>query len=327
MDAGLFRSLQLSLDLFMDKRSGIVTQDNSYPAGFGVNPPYRNVGKVTTRGLELSMNYDKTFGDFSLHIGGMLSCIKDKIDYMAEVPPASPQAAATGNPLGAIFGYQDDGFYDISDFDEDGNLISTLPYPTFGAVQPGDVRYADQNGDMIIDEQDKIKISDGANPNLYYALNARFTYKGFDLGFLLQGVGNREIDLLDAASKVIAFRDNSTIYDIATNRWAYYPEQGIDTRGIAKYPRLTTEDNTNNYQKSTLWIGNGNFLILRNIEIGYTLPTHIGAKLGLQKLRIYVSGVNLLSFSALKRKYQMDPERMTGYPGVKSYNIGLSVGF
>ena len=327
LDAGLFRSLQLSLDLFMDKRSGIVTQDNSYPAGFGVNPPYRNVGKVTTRGLELSMNYDKTFGDFSLHIGGMLSCIKDKIDYMAEVPPASPQAAATGNPLGAIFGYQDDGFYDISDFDEDGNLISTLPYPTFGAVQPGDVRYADQNGDMIIDEQDKIKISDGANPNLYYALNARFTYKGFDLGFLLQGVGNREIDLLDAASKVIAFRDNSTIYDIATNRWAYYPEQGIDTRGIAKYPRLTTEDNTNNYQKSTLWIENGNFLTLRNIEIGYTLPTHIGAKLGLQKLRIYVSGVNLLSFSALKRKYQMDPERMTGYPGVKSYNIGLSVGF
>lgn len=326
-DAGFFNSLQLSLDLFLDKRTGIVTQDNSYPAGFGVNPPYRNVGEVTTKGMELTLSYAKSFGDFSLRIGGMLSCLKDKIDYMAEVPPASPRAAMTGNPLGAIFGYQDAGFYDISDFDGEGNLLPTLPYPTFGTVQPGDVRYTDQNGDMIIDEQDKVKISDGANPNLYYAVNAQFAYKGFDFGFLLQGVGSREINLLDASSKVIAFRNNSTIHAIAADRWAYYPEQDIDTRGIAKYPRLTTGDNTNNYQKSTLWIENGNFLTLRNVELGYTLPARIGAKIGLQKLRIYVSGVNLLSFSPLKRKYRMDPERMTGYPGVKSYNIGLSVGF
>lgn len=327
IDAGLFRSLQLSLDLFRDKRTGIVTRDNSYPAGFGVDPPYRNVGKVTTRGMEITLSYAKRFGDFSLQVGGMLSYLRDKIDYMAEIPPASPRAAATGNPLGAIFGYQANGFYDISDFDGNGSLISTNPYPTFGTVQAGDVRYRDLNGDMIIDERDKVKISDGANPNLYYALTATIGWKGFDLGLVLQGVGGREVNLLDASSKVIAFRNNSTAHPIAAGRWAYYPEQGIDTRGNARYPRLSTGDNTNNYQNSTLWIERGNFLTLRNIELGYTLPARVGSKIGLQKLRIYLSGVNLVTFSPLKRKYDLDPERMTGYPGVKSYNIGLSVGF
>lgn len=327
VDARLFNALQLSLDLYRDERTGIVTRDNSYPAGFGVDAPYRNVGEVTTEGLELSLNFDRRFGDFSLHVGGMLACLRDRIDYMAEIPPASPRATATGNPLGAVFGYQDDGFYDITDFDEAGNLLPTLPYPTFGTVQPGDVRYTDLNGDRVIDEQDKLKISDGANPNLYYALSASLAYKGFDLGFLLQGVGNRRVDLLDAGSKVIAFRNNSTIHPIATGRWAYYPDEGIDTRGSARFPRLSTGDNTNNYQHSTLWIENGNFLTLRNIELGYTLPARIGSKIGLRKVRVYLSGVNLLTFSPLKRKYGMDAERMTGYPGVKSYNIGLSVGF
>lgn len=327
INANLLQSLRFTVDFFQDKRSDIVTVDNHYPAGVGVTPPYRNVGKVTTRGLDMTVNYSRAFGDFRFNVGGTLSYIKDKIDYMAEIAPASALAAKTGNCLGAIFGYKALGFYNVDDFDSDGALKASIPTPTFGTVQPGDVRYADINGDNLVNEEDMMKISDGSNPDLYYSFNANLAYKGFDLGFLFQGVGNRDINLLDASNKVVAFRNNSTVYSIAEGRWAYYPEQGIDTRAAATYPRLSTADNTNNYKNSTLWIKNGSFLTLRNVELGYTLPRSICSKIGMERLRIYVNGVNLLSFSSLKSDYDMDPERMTGYPGIKSYNIGLSVGF
>lgn len=327
VDANLFQSLRLTVDYFTDKRSGIVTIDNHYPAGVGVASPYRNVGKVTTKGMDMTLMYNNSFGDFSFSVGGTLSYIKDNIDYMAEIAPASPLATQTGNCLGAIFGYKALGFYDVNDFNADGSLKSTFPTPTFGTVQPGDVRYADINGDNIVNEEDLMKISDGSNPNLYYSILANFSYKGFDLGLVFQGVGNRDINLMNATNKVIAFRNNSTVYPIAEGRWAYYPEQGIDTRNGATYPRLSTADNTNNYKNSTLWIKDGSFLTLRNIELGYTLPSKLGKKVGMQNLRIYVNAVNLFTCSKLKSDYSMDAERMTGYPGIKSYNIGLSVGF
>lgn len=327
INANVFSSLRVTFDLFQDKRSDIVTIDNHYPAGVGVTPPYRNIGKVTTKGLDLTLNYNKSFGDFWFSVGGTLSYVKDKINYLAEIAPASPLAAQTGNCLGAIFGYKALGFYDINDFEADGSLKSTIATPTFGTVQPGDIRYADINGDNIVNEQDMQKISSGSTPNLYYSLTANFAYKGFDFGLLFQGVGNRDINLLNASNKVIAFRNNSNVYSIAEGRWAYYPEQNIDTRANATYPRLSTADNSNNYKNSTMWIKDGSFITLRNIELGYTLPKHLSGKIGMQNLRIYVNGVNLLTFSSLKKDYDMDPERMTGYPGIKSYNVGLTVGF
>lgn len=327
LNALLFDGLRISADFFQDKRTDIVAVDNHYPAGVGVTPPYRNLGKVTTKGVDLTLNYSQSLGDFSYSVGGMLSYVHDRIDYMAEVAPASALAAQTGHCLGAIFGYKATGFYDVADFNADGSLKSGLPTPTFGTVQPGDVKYADINRDGRVSEEDMMKISNGYNPDIYYSFNANFTYRDFDLGFLFQGVGGRDVNLMDAKNKVVAFRNNSTAYPVAENRWAYYPQQGIDTRATATYPRLSTADNTNNYKTSTMWIKNGNFLTLRNVELGYTLPSKIGAKAGLQHLRVYVNGVNLLNFSSLKRNYHMDPERMTGYPGVKSYNIGLNLGF
>ena len=157
-DVKLFNSLQMTLDLYREDRSGIITQDNSYAAGLGVTPPYRNVGKTMTQGEELALSYLKTFGDFTIGAGGMISYLSDKINYMAEIPPASPYAALTGKNIGALIGYESDGFYDITDFDADGNLLSSLPSPQFGKVQPGDIRYKNQNNDNVIDERDKVSI-------------------------------------------------------------------------------------------------------------------------------------------------------------------------
>lgn len=328
LDMKLWSSLQLTLDVYADKRRGIVTQDNSYPAGFGAAAPYRNIGKVTSGGAELSLNYSKAFGDFSLSAGGMLSYMANRIDYMAEVAPASKDAALTGNSIGSITGYESDGFYDISDFNADGSLKSSLPMPLLGSVQPGDIRYKDRNSDNFIDDRDKKIISKGGyNPELYYGITLRFGFKGFDLSMLFQGTGGRDINLLDAESKVKAFKEYSTIYPMAEGRWAYYPDQGIDTRASATYPRLTTKDNTNNYVNSDFWIRNGDFFTLRNLEFGYSLPDKACRAMKMNSARIYISGVNVFSVSPLQKLYKMDPDNMTGHPAVKSWNIGLSIGF
>jgi len=125
----------------------------------------------------------------------------------------------------------------------------------------------------------------------------------------------------------VAYLNNGNAYPLAIGRWAYYPEIGVDTRATATYPRLSTLLNENNYQNSTFWMKNGNFLRLRNVEIGYSLPKPVLEKIHLSNLRIYVSGMNLFTFSKLMKDYDMDPETMSFYPALKSYNAGITIGF
>ena len=326
IDWNFLGSFSFTADAYLDKRDGIITTDNSYPAGFGVNPPYRNIGKVTSGGIEASLFWNRTFGKVTVNAGGMVAWNRNVIDYMAEIPAASPYARQTGNSTGSIFGYVADGFYDITDFDAEGNLNDGIAYPTFGQVQPGDVKYTDINDDKIIDEQDKVKIGDGF-PSLYWSFTAGMSYAGLDLRVVLQGADGYDLNLLDAASKVIAFRDNSTAYGIAEGRWAYYPSEGIDTRASATYPRLSTADNSNNYQNSTLWMRKGRFMKVRNIEIGYNIPGRVISKARLSAARIYINAVNPFMASPVFSELGLNPEHMTGSPSVQSWNIGLSLQF
>lgn len=327
IDATVLSSLDITIDLYHENRSGIVTPDNSYPSAIGLNPPYRNIGSTSTSGIELTLAYSKKIGDLNLRACGMMSYLRDRIGYMAEIPPVSPDAALTGRNIGAVTGYLNDGFYDVEDFNTDGSLKAGLPVPTFGTVQPGDVKYVDRNNDNAIDERDKTFLSKGAFPYLYYSAMFSVEFKGFDFSCLIQGVGDREVNLLDAGSKVIAFRGNTNIYPIAEGRWAYYPAQGIDTRADAVFPRLSAGANTNNYLTSDLWLRSGAYATLRNIELGYTLPAALSRKAGLEKFRVFLNGVNLVSLSPLSSGLGLDPERMTGYPGIKSVNLGLNIGF
>jgi TonB-linked SusC/RagA family outer membrane protein len=329
VDARLFdNKWNITFDAYMDKRSGIVTQDNSIMGTIGITtPPYRNVGKVTTKGIELSTTYTDRVGKVNYRVGGMLSYITDKIDYMAELATPSPYAMQTGKAIGAQMGYDAIGFYDVTDFNADGSL-KELPVPAFGQVQPGDVKYRDLNDDDVINEQDMLQVGKPDYPNLTFAVNGELAWKGFDLRFLIQGAAGRDVNLLDKAwNKVVALADYGNVYEWAKERWAYYPNQDIDTRQTATYPRLSTLSNNNNYRTSTLWIKNGNFVRLRNVEIGWSLPKSILQKCRLSNARIFVSGVNLFTLSSLLSDYGIDPETYSGYPGVKSYNIGLSVGF
>ena len=144
---------------------------------------------------------------------------------------------------------------------------------------------------------------------------------------LFQGAAGRDISLLNNWNQTVPFQNNGNIYKNAQNAWAYYPEQGIDTRASATFPRLTTQSNNNNYAESDYWIKNGSFLRLREINFGWTFPEIISQKAHISKLRIFFSGENLFTISKLLKNYHIDPETFTGYPVQKIFSFGLLLNF
>ena len=174
----------------------------------------------------------------------------------------------------------------------------------------------DQNG--VVDQNDVTAIGYSWVPEWGFALGVELAWKGFDLHILAQGVAGVSANLLSNWTQSVAFVDNGNAYALAKGAWAYYPMEGIDNRAGATYPRLTTRSNENNYRTSSLWIKDGSFVKLRNVELGYTTG----------KLRFFVNGQNLLTLSPLLAQYNLDPENITAlYPALKSVNAGVSVTF
>ena len=327
VDAALFQGLDLTVDAFLDKRSNILTLDNSKLAYYGKQYIFSNVGEMTNKGFEVNAIYNGKNGDFSYRLNGMASYAKNRIDYMNEVTPANDFSAQTGRPYGTYIGLVAERFYDISDFDSEGNLKMGIPTPAFGAVQPGDVKYKDLDKNGVVDQNDKTQIGKSVYPEWYFSFGGKLAYKGFDLEVLFQGAAGMSVNLLDNKNQVVAFVDNGNAYEIAKGAWAYYPAEGIDTRATATYPRLTTLSNENNYQTSSLWVKNANYLKLRNLELGYNFNSLRLQQSGIANLRVYLSGQNLMTFSGLLKKYNLDPERLSGYPTMTSYNAGVSITF
>ena len=316
-----------TLDGFIDKRSDILTLDNSLPGYYGKQYSFSNIGKMTSRGFELAMSYSGGSGDFGYSVGGSVSYAANTVDYMAEVPTANSFSAATGRPYGTYIGLVADGFYGTEDFDASGNLLPSLPTPSFGSVQPGDVKYLDLDKSGVIDQNDVTRIGRSWVPEWGFDFGLKLMWKGFDLSARFQGVAGVSANLLSNWNQTVAFVDNGNVYALAKDAWAYYPTEGIDTRATAKYPRLTTLSNENNYRLSSLWVKDASFLKLRNLELGYTVENPFGWK-AVSALRCFVNGQNLFTVSPLLSRYNLDPENLSGlYPALKSFNAGLSITF
>ena len=318
LDADLFGGLHVSADFFMDRRYDILTLDNSLMGYYGKQYAFSNIGRMSNRGFELQILYKGHSGDWTWQAGGNVCFARNRVDYMAEVAPANDFSAATGRPYGTIIGLVADGFYGIHDLDDDGNLVEGLPAPSFGAVQPGDVKYLDLDRNGVVDQNDVTKIGRSRIPEWTFAFGGKLSYKGFDLEVLFSGMAGVSVSLLDNWDQTVAFVDNRTVYEIARGAWVYYPTEGIDNRAAATYPRLTTRSNENNYRQSSLWVKDASFIKLRNLEIGYSFS----------RFRIFANGQNFLTISPFKWKYNLDPESVGGlYPHLASVNAGVCVNF
>lgn len=325
VDLNLLRKLELSADFFLDKRSDILTFDQTLMGYYGQNYYLSNIGKMTNKGFELSATYTDKIGDIDYSLFGIASYTENKIDYMGEIPPAYSYNAYTGRAYGSRVGLVADGFYQLSDFNADGSLKEGLPVSSYGKVQPGDLRYKDLDGNKMIDDTDVTKIGDPTYPKLAYSFGGDISYKGFDFSILFRGAYGASVNLMDYGNQFIAFMDNHNAFDIAKGAWAYYPEQGIDTRKTATYPRLSVGNNDNNYRTSSFWMRNNDFLRIQNMELGYNFTKELLRNSRISQLRVFLNATNPVTWSSVLKDYNMDPESFYGYPALKTFSVGVSI--
>lgn len=330
LELGLFKGMvNLQVDFFDERRHSIFMQRKSIPftAGF-IKTPWSNYGKVTNQGAEISLNINKQFNkNLFVSLMGTFTYAHNKITEMDE-PKAviGTNRAETGHPVGQLTGYiaerlfTDDDFSDVSTY----TLKEGIPTQSFTAkVRPGDIKYVDVNNDGVIDVYDKSPIGGTIDPEIVYGFGANIRWKGIDFGVLFQGLG-RSWNIL--SGNIIPASNKGTTYNIFTNykdRWTME-----DPRQNVFYPRMDYGTNSNNNQQSTWWLRNMSFVRLKNIELGYSLPSSWMRTTVLSGVRLFMRGTNLLTFSKFKL---WDPElkNMTGaaYPVMKSVSAGFEIRF
>ena len=315
-DIRLIGSLDFTFDAFYQKRANILvpaTQKNSTVVG--LQSAYDDKGEVSSYGFEAGLRYAKTFDNgLNLYGGSMFTYTKSRVDAWIE-NPAYDNLSIIGSAADAARGLVALGFF------ADEADIAASPRQEFGQVKPGDIKYKDINGDGVINQNDEVAFDFGTScPAFNYALNLGVEYKGIGLNATLQGAGQqlKNLRYVDGAWGALSGNRNLSS-EYFSNCW--------DNAGTvaALYPRLSTESVANNEQASSIWYRNAKWLKMRDVELYYRLPQSRLTRAKIGDAKIFVQGQNLLSWSNIKT---MDAENLsTGYPVMKSVNVGLNVTF
>lgn len=312
------RRLDIGVDVFQHNRYDILSSPNrTVPQYIGVTLPLLNQGEVTNRGFEATIRYRSNPAtgspadqfQYSVEAGGWYA--QNKIVFNSEAIRLFDYQYTRGRPIGQPFGLEAIGLF-ASQAD-----IAASPRQLFTPVQPGDVKYKDQNGDGLIDQNDTRPIGNTSIPTLTVNLHPRFQYRNFDLEFLFQGVTG--VTTYFGGANFRAFQNNGSVGPMALDRWT--PE----TAGSATYPRLSAANNLNNYRYSSFWQRDGSFIKLRSLEVGYSLSNQLVEKVGMTNARVFVNGTNLFSLDHL-RGYA-DPEVGIGYPALRTVSAGVRLQF
>jgi TonB-linked SusC/RagA family outer membrane protein len=315
IDARLLNKLDVTVDAYFARRTNILTNSNGqYSDILGVGPPLITNGIVENHGVETVATWRDNIGGVSYSIGGTFSFSRNEIVETNEQFRPYDYLKRTGEQVGQQFGLEAMGFF------EDQSDIDNSPTQKFGTVQPGDIKYRDQNGDGLINEFDEIPLGyANSYPEIYYSFSLGADYKGFGISTLFQGTHNQST-LLNTQSVFWPLQGNSNISKYYySNRWT------PATTSTAKYPRLTTGNNDNNYRPNSLWIQDKSYLKLRNARVSYELPDSVIDSWNIQLLRFYVSGMNLFTIDNIP---VMDPEQLSaGYPILRSYQAGVEIEF
>ena len=315
IDFSLFnQKLSGSIDYFYEKRTDILAKASTDPIIHAMSLPVLNLGIVSNKGVELNLKWNHKINSFRYWTNLNVSYAKNKIVYQDEVPSEYTYTLKTGHPVGQPFGLKVRGFYYEGMEDvEDHSYV----------LKEGDVVYEDLNHDGKIDDNDKTAIGYPSYPLLNAGLTLGFEYKGFDFSMLWVGATKTSRVLEETFRKPLGETyDRSLMSHQFTDRWT--PE----TAATAKLPRATIDGVKNNYRDSELWVKDASYLRLKNIEIGYNFRLPFMPKIGMEKMRVFMTGYNLLTFDKLKIS---DPESMSSgvpqYPVMRVINFGLNVSF
>ena len=330
VDLGLFNNaLSFTADYYVKNTNGML-KTMPVPSYLGESKPLGNVGSMLNKGVELETNYRFKAAGMDFRIGANASYLYNRLnnlgnetgfenlDSYANVGTISRSQNGYAYPF--FYGYKTNGiFQNWAEVNADKNAKGGLTQPK---AQPGDVRFVDMNSDGKIDDNDRTMIGKGM-PDWTYGFNLNASYKNFDLSMVFQGtIGNQ---IYDATR-----RTDLPSINLPSYMWGRWTGEGTSN----SIPRFSWADNNGNWLSSDLFVKNGDYLRLRNIQLGYTLPQRITKKVLISSLRLYVSAENLLTFT----KYEgFDPEISAGgtsigidrgiYPQARTYTFGLNLKF
>ena len=328
----LNQRLALTIDAFYEYRFDIITDMNSdgimgYPDIVGKDAALQNLGEVSNRGVDIELSWNDKIGkDFRYYIRPNLTFSRNRLEYKAEVARKNSWRKETGKRLYENFVYVFDHF--AAD-QEEADRLNKIGYQPWGQLIPGDVVYKDLDRNGVIDDEDRTAMGNPRSPELMFGIPFGFQYKNFDFSVLLQGATKSSILLNGAAVFDFPQFEQDKIGRVKKmhlDRWT--PE----TAATAKYPALHygTHDNNKN-GNSSLFLYDASYLRLKNVEIGYNVSPKLLRKFHVQQARIYVQGLNLLTFDKLG-DVDIDPETKSGdgaswYPIQKVFNFGIDITF
>ena len=343
IDLKLFNDdLSIVFDLFKERRENILLKrEHSIPSflGYNTSAPYGNIGIIENKGFDGTIEYNKRINkDWVIALRGNVTFNKDKW-IQGELPEQKYEwMNQYGHNINGVKGYVAEGLFTQAEIDDmarweslsDANkAITPKPFASqFGTVKAGDIKYKDLNNDVQIDAYDQTYISRGDVPTTVYGFGFTVGWKDLSVGMMFQGVAGAERVL--NGSSVNPFNGgggSGNLYSNIGDRWT---EENPDQNAF--YPRLSygseTTSNINNFQKSTWWVRNMNFLRLKTLQISYNLPKPWVNKVHLKNAAVYVMGTNLFTLSRFKL---WDPELNTdngaSYPNTTSYSVGINFTF
>ncbi|TAJ12065.1 SusC/RagA family TonB-linked outer membrane protein [Marinilabiliaceae bacterium JC017] len=322
IDLGFFdNKLEIIADWYVKNTNDVMLRKD-IPWAVGANKSWVNDGIVENKGWDLTINHRNKIGQVGYFIGLNLSDVKNKVVEFSDKEgwvSGDINIVREGDPLWAYYGLEADGLFQSEAEINDPN---TPLHPNHSTYKPGDIRYKDQNGDGEINDEDRVVM--GSNlPRYTFGINLGFDYKNFDFSCLFQGVGKVDAYLNAGAIMQGPSREMFTV-ESALDRWT------PDNRD-ASYPRIEARSNKNSVMANSFWIQDASYIRLKNLQIGYKLPKKWLEGTGIEKVRFYAGGTNLLTFTNLPDGWDPETNNVWGsayfYPPVSLYCLGVMVNF
>jgi TonB-linked SusC/RagA family outer membrane protein len=317
--------INLTADFFRERREDQLLRRQSLPqySGYAGSAPYGNVGLSTSKGFEAGLQVrNTTKGGFYYAFNGTFSYAKSQILENDLPRPLYDYQELRGSVIGANLGYEALGFFQ-SQAEIDA---SPSQKPLMSIIRPGDIKYKDQNGDGLINDNDRVIIGkNGTEPQIMYGFGTTFAYKGFDMSIYFTGAAKRDFFFNARNFSMWPFQGALGNYNVNQE---YYDHRWIPGQDNSKaiYPAIIP-GSTNNYTISTTWMRSGSYLKIKNAEVGYTLPRNVTKRIGISNARVFAQGTNLAIWDEIKI---VDPESdfgTGGYPTTRNFNFGLEVSF
>lgn len=335
-DFGLFNNrLNGNINYYINETRDLLITRSLAPSA-GLSNPVLNVGKMRNQGVELELNWNDNISDFNYTVGFNLSTVKNKVVELANAEQTIygeglkygsehfPTQTKVGKPIGSFYLYQADGIFQTKDeINRHVNSKGELLQPD---AQPGDIRFIDTNGDGYIDEDDKVYCGSGI-PKVEANINLSANWRGFDFSAVISGSFGFKIY---NANRYLYEGMNSASNFLATTLNAWTP-----TNTSTDIPRAIYGDPNDNTRESTRFLENGDFVRLRQAQLGYTLPASLSKAIYCERIRFYVSGENLFTitgYSGANPEFSRSSVLNTGidkliYPFTRSYTVGAQVTF